>query len=65
LEEPVWSPDGTKILTAIAHPGSNDATYVLIPDATDMTPAVQLTLPPVDLEQLAPDFAGSWQRLAP
>jgi hypothetical protein len=30
-----------------------------------MTPAVQLTLPPVDLEQLAPDFAGSWQRLAP
>jgi Tol biopolymer transport system component len=63
--QPVWSPDSTRIMTAIVHPASKEPTYVLLLDVADKAPAVQLTLPPVDLEQLAPDFAGGWQRLAP
>ncbi len=62
--EPVWSPDGTKIMTAIAKPGQKEPTYVVILDAAGVAPPTKLTLPPIDLEQLAPDFAGSWQRLA-
>jgi Tol biopolymer transport system component len=65
--QPIWSPDGTKIVVTDDRPGpSNEpgpAVRVIL-DAVGNAPPVEIPAAGVTPESI-PDWAASWQRLAP
>lgn len=64
---PVWSPDGTRLIVTDDRPGpANGAgpAIRLILDAVGDSPPIEIPAPGVTPD-LLPDWAGTWQRLAP
>jgi Tol biopolymer transport system component len=65
--QPIWSPDGTRIVVTDDRPGPNDepgpAVRVIL-DAVGSAPPVEIPAAGVTPD-LVPDWAASWQRLAP
>jgi Tol biopolymer transport system component len=65
--QPIWSPDGTKIVVTDDRPGPNNepgpAVRVIL-DAAGTAPPVEIPAAGVTPDNL-PDWAASWQRLAP
>jgi Tol biopolymer transport system component len=64
--QPVWSPDGTKIVVTDDRPGPNNepgpAVRVIL-DAVGNSPPIVIPAAGVTPESV-PDWAASWQRLA-
>ncbi|MEA2548576.1 MAG: hypothetical protein QOE42_1174, partial [Chloroflexota bacterium] len=65
--QPIWSPDGTKIVVTDNRPGPlnepGPAVRAIL-DAVGSAPPVQIPAAGVTPESV-PDWAASWQRLAP
>src|SRR4051794_9631777 len=65
--QPIWSPDGSKIIATDDHPGpanEDGAAIRVILDAADKLPPIEIPAPGLSPGDL-PDWAGTWQRLAP
>jgi len=65
--QPIWSPDGKRVVVTDDRPGPNDepgpAIRVIL-DAVGTSPPVEIPAAGVTPESI-PDWAASWQRLAP
>ena len=66
--QPIWSPDGTKIVVTDDRPGPDNengpAVRVILDAAHDKAPPIVIPAAGVTPEDV-PDWAASWQRLAP
>jgi len=65
--QPVWSPDGTKLMITDDRPGPANAVgpaVAVILDVGEKLPPVEIPAP-ADADNNLPDWTGSWQRLAP
>jgi Tol biopolymer transport system component len=65
--QPIWSPDGTKVVVTDDHPGPNGeegpAVRVIL-DVEGKEPPIVIPAPGVTPNDI-PDWAASWQRIAP
>jgi hypothetical protein len=65
--QPVWSPDGSKVMALDEQPGPSNQpgpAVIVILDVAGESPPVELAAPP-DVANNLPDVAASWQRIAP
>jgi Tol biopolymer transport system component len=65
--EPVWSPDGTKLIVTDDRPGPYNKTGPAIRailDAVGNAPRIEIPAPGTTPDEV-PDWAASWQRVAP
>jgi Tol biopolymer transport system component len=65
--QPIWSPDGTKVVVTDDHPGDNDGSLPavrVILDVTESQSPIEIAAPGTTGDTI-PDWAASWQRVLP